>query len=203
RCNNGVSLVKYLPGKEFYGRHRFAGSKGCPVRVCYLFQNPTSANQMDQAYGGHCCISDHSCGIIQPIRRYKSLPNDPTKTPFRTQWLCRSHRICTVLAYWAGVRYFRTGLVLHRMGGSSMSIDLDSLTSWDADWSQLSVVVTGIGVTGFSVADTLAELGAAVLVLDGKDTVENRQAADTLKIVGVKDVLLGDNAVAGLPEASA
>ena len=84
-----------------------------------------------------------------------------------------------------------------------MSIDLDSLTSWDADWSQLSVVVTGIGVTGFSVADTLAELGAAVLVLDGKDTVENRQAADTLKIVGVKDVLLGDNAVAGLPEASA
>src|SRR5699024_6487080 len=101
------------------------------------------------------------------------------------------------------VRYFRTGLVLHRMGGSSMSIDLDSLTSWDADWSQLSVVVTGIGVTGFSVADTLAELGAAVLVLDGKDTVENRQAADTLKIVGVKDVLLGDNAVAGLPEASA
>lgn len=67
-----------------------------------------------------------------------------------------------------------------------MSIDLDSLTSWDADWSQLSVVVTGIGVTGFSVADTLAELGAAVLVLDGKDTVENRQAADTLKIVGSK-----------------
>src|SRR5699024_9164157 len=137
------------------------------------------------------------------IRRYRTIRIGPSTTPLWTQRLGRSHRSCTVLAYLAGVRYFRTGLVLHRMGGSSMSIDLDSLTSWDADWSQLSVVVTGIGVTGFSVADTLAELGAAVLVLDGKDTVENRQAADTLKIVGVKDVLLGDNAVAGLPEASA
>jgi len=84
-----------------------------------------------------------------------------------------------------------------------MSIDLDSLTSWDANWSQLSVVVTGIGITGFSVADTLAELGAAVLVLDGNDTAENRQAADTLQIVGVKDVLLGDSAVAGLPDTAA
>src|SRR5690625_7880211 len=88
------------------------------------------------------------------------------------------------------------------MGGSSMSIDLDSLTSWDADWSQLSVVVTGIGVTGFSVADTLAELGATVVVIDGQDTEENRRAADTLKIVGVKEVLLGASAVAELPDAS-
>lgn len=83
-----------------------------------------------------------------------------------------------------------------------MSIDLDTLTTWDSDWSQLSVVVTGIGVTGFSVADTLAELGASVLVVDGKDTPENRKASETLKIVGVKDVLLGAEAVNGLPDAS-
>ena len=37
------------------------------------------------------------------------------------------------------------------------------LTSWDAPgWAGLRVVVTGLGVTGFSVADTLAELGATV-----------------------------------------
>lgn len=42
---------------------------------------------------------------------------------------------------------------------------LDSLTSWHADWSGLRVVVLGLSVTGFSVADTLAELGADVLVV--------------------------------------
>ena len=84
-----------------------------------------------------------------------------------------------------------------------MSINLDELTTWDADWSQLSVLVTGIGVTGFSVADTLAELGASVMVIDGQDTEHNRQAADTLKIVGVKEVLLGEQAVQGLPDPTA
>ncbi|NLZ98053.1 MAG: UDP-N-acetylmuramoyl-L-alanine--D-glutamate ligase, partial [Micrococcus sp.] len=83
-----------------------------------------------------------------------------------------------------------------------MNQTLDHLSTWDSNWSELSVVVTGIGVTGFSVADTLAELGAAVIVVDGKDTAENRKAAETLKIVGVKDVLLGEDAVTGLPDAT-
>lgn len=42
---------------------------------------------------------------------------------------------------------------------------LDSLTSWNADWAGLRVVVMGLGVTGFAVADTLTELGATVLVV--------------------------------------
>lgn len=84
-----------------------------------------------------------------------------------------------------------------------MSVNLDHLTTWDADWSQLSVLVTGIGVTGFSVADTLAELGASVIVIDGQANELNRQAADTLKIVGVQEVLLGDDAVPGLPDSTA
>ncbi|BDZ37897.1 UDP-N-acetylmuramoyl-L-alanine--D-glutamate ligase [Microbacterium suwonense] len=42
---------------------------------------------------------------------------------------------------------------------------LDTLTSWRADWSGLRVAVLGLSVTGFSAADTLAELGADVLVL--------------------------------------
>ncbi len=45
-----------------------------------------------------------------------------------------------------------------------MSARLDSLHSWHADWRGLRVVVLGLSVTGFSVADTLAELGADVLV---------------------------------------
>ena len=42
---------------------------------------------------------------------------------------------------------------------------LDALTSWHADWRGLRVAVLGLGVTGFAVADTLAELGAEVLVV--------------------------------------
>ncbi len=47
-----------------------------------------------------------------------------------------------------------------------MSADrLSTLTSWHADWRGLRVAVLGLSMTGFSVADTLAELGSDVLVL--------------------------------------
>jgi UDP-N-acetylmuramoylalanine--D-glutamate ligase len=42
---------------------------------------------------------------------------------------------------------------------------LGTLTSWHADWKGLRVAVLGLSVTGFSAADTLAELGADVLVV--------------------------------------
>lgn len=45
-----------------------------------------------------------------------------------------------------------------------MTARLDTLTTWNADWRGLRVVVLGLSLTGFSVADTLAELGADVLV---------------------------------------
>lgn len=43
--------------------------------------------------------------------------------------------------------------------------DLSLLTSWHANWSNLRVAVLGLGVTGFAAADTLAELGAKVMVV--------------------------------------
>ncbi len=76
---------------------------------------------------------------------------------------------------------------------------LEALTSWDSDWQGLRVVVTGLGISGFSAADTLVELGARVVVVDGKDSQENRSKADTLKIVGVTEVLLGEIAMDTLP----
>ncbi|MDX2377170.1 UDP-N-acetylmuramoyl-L-alanine--D-glutamate ligase [Microbacterium sp. LRZ72] len=45
------------------------------------------------------------------------------------------------------------------------STRLDLLTSWHAEWKGLRVAVLGLAQTGFSVADTLAELGADVLVV--------------------------------------
>nr|WP_253258936.1 UDP-N-acetylmuramoyl-L-alanine--D-glutamate ligase [Subtercola boreus] len=46
-----------------------------------------------------------------------------------------------------------------------MTDRLDTLTSWHSDWTGLRVGVLGLGKTGFSVADTLVELGATVLVV--------------------------------------
>lgn len=75
---------------------------------------------------------------------------------------------------------------------------LDSLTTWDSNWKGLRVLVAGIGLSGFSAADTLIELGARVVVVDGADSEENRGKADTLKIVGAADVRLGAGAMDGL-----
>ena len=69
--------------------------------------------------------------------------------------------------------------------------NLDHLTSWDAPWKDLRVVVAGLGLSGFSAADTLIELGAQVVVVDGSDSDVNVSRAETLKIVGATDVLLG------------
>lgn len=70
------------------------------------------------------------------------------------------------------------------------------LTSWHDDWSGLKVAVLGLGVTGFSVADTLAELGSLVRVIsDGPDLERER----ILEVLGVErfhdaevDAQLGD-----------
>ncbi|MDO4919977.1 UDP-N-acetylmuramoyl-L-alanine--D-glutamate ligase [Kocuria sp.] len=79
---------------------------------------------------------------------------------------------------------------------------LAELTSWDAPWAGLRVVVAGIGVSGFAAADTLVELGAVVTVLDAGDTERTRQSADTLKIVGASDVVLGPDAMTRLPDVA-
>ena len=66
---------------------------------------------------------------------------------------------------------------------ASPSSRLDALTSWHADWTGLRVVVLGLGVTGFAVADTLTELGAEVLVLASKPDDER---ARILEVIGAR-----------------
>jgi UDP-N-acetylmuramoylalanine--D-glutamate ligase len=77
---------------------------------------------------------------------------------------------------------------------------LENLVSWDSDWSGLRVVVTGIGVSGFAAADTLIELGARVVVVDAATSPKATAQADTLRIVGAVDVLLGEDAARTLPK---
>lgn len=72
--------------------------------------------------------------------------------------------------------------------------DLELLHSWHANWRDLRVVVLGLGVTGFSVADTLAELGAKILVVAEKADAE---LVDILDVIGVSHIT--GEAAAGLP----
>ena len=60
-------------------------------------------------------------------------------------------------------------------------------------------MVTGLGVSGFAAADTLAELGVSVVVVDSQDTQAQRERADTLRIVGVEEILLGEQHTHELP----
>ena len=56
------------------------------------------------------------------------------------------------------------------------------LTSWNADWKELKVLVVGLGVSGFSVADTLWELGSVPLVVTEGASVEHRAVLDALGV---------------------
>lgn len=77
---------------------------------------------------------------------------------------------------------------------------LKDLRGWHAGWKDLRVAVTGLGVTGFSAADTLAELGARVVVVDAEATAKKQLDAETLRIVGVEDIRFGPQAASSLPE---
>ncbi|GAA1252606.1 UDP-N-acetylmuramoylalanine--D-glutamate ligase [Microbacterium phyllosphaerae] len=72
---------------------------------------------------------------------------------------------------------------------------LATLTSWHSDWSGLRVAVLGLSMTGFSVADTLAELGADVLVLS--ESAEEEYAT-LLPVIGARLEL---GSLAEVPEA--
>ena len=63
-----------------------------------------------------------------------------------------------------------------------MSARTDALTSWHDDWTGLRVAVLGLGMTGFSVADTLAELGARVLVVAGAPDADRERILEVLGV---------------------
>ena len=66
---------------------------------------------------------------------------------------------------------------------SEQTRDLDALRSWHADWRGLRVAVLGLSMTGFSAADTLAELGADVLVVTEK---ADEEYARLLPVIGAR-----------------
>lgn len=65
-------------------------------------------------------------------------------------------------------------------------VSLESLNSWHSDWNQLKAVVYGVGVSGFSVADTLQELGTKLLVVA---TAVDDQHSDLLSVLGIQTLI--------------
>lgn len=61
-----------------------------------------------------------------------------------------------------------------------MTSRVDSLRSWHADWRGLKTAVVGLGVSGFAVADTLAELGCEVFVVAGAQDPERQPLLDVI-----------------------
>jgi UDP-N-acetylmuramoylalanine--D-glutamate ligase len=64
--------------------------------------------------------------------------------------------------------------------------NLDHLNSWTANWNDTRVVVYGLGISGFSVADTLNELGSSLLVVADK---ADEQVLEILSVLGVEFII--------------
>jgi UDP-N-acetylmuramoylalanine--D-glutamate ligase len=80
-------------------------------------------------------------------------------------------------------------------GFDPLAARLAGLTSWRSEWRGLRVVVLGLGVAAFSSADTLAELGADVVVV--ADAMHDERAR-LLDVIGAR---LEIDAMTGVPEA--
>lgn len=76
-----------------------------------------------------------------------------------------------------------------------MSQKLAQLTSWHSEWANLRVAVLGFAQTGFSVADTLAELGAHVVVCARE---YDKQHVLLAEVIGV--TLVTDDSQHGVPK---
>jgi UDP-N-acetylmuramoylalanine--D-glutamate ligase len=75
---------------------------------------------------------------------------------------------------------------------ANQTSDLQQLNSWSSNWSGIKVAVLGLGITGFSVADTLNELGTKLLVVA---EAADSEILDILDVLGVKSVIDSDSAV--------
>lgn len=70
--------------------------------------------------------------------------------------------------------------------------------SRSSPWSELSVAVAGIGITGYACADGLVRLGCRVTVVDERDGAAERAKAEDLMKRGA-DVRLGAGTTASVP----
>jgi len=76
-----------------------------------------------------------------------------------------------------------------------------NLTHRDADWSDLRILVTGLGISGFAAADALSDRGAIVTAVSADATSAIVERARILEILDV-DVRLGPEHLLDVPEGT-
>ena len=78
---------------------------------------------------------------------------------------------------------------------------LEGLTSREADWAGLRVLVAGLGVSGFAAADALLDKGAHVVVVDGSTPEPGSEMAERARILEILDAELrfGPDHVSRMP----
>ncbi|MCL1839068.1 MAG: Mur ligase family protein, partial [Propionibacteriaceae bacterium] len=70
-----------------------------------------------------------------------------------------------------------------------------------SDWSQVKVVVAGIGASGYAAAAALLEFGAQVLVVDDSDSSQNQEKATILEILDAQIRLGAGSSALDFPDA--
>jgi UDP-N-acetylmuramoylalanine--D-glutamate ligase len=84
------------------------------------------------------------------------------------------------------------------MGGHAVSAaDWLATADRNSPWAEATVVVAGLGISGYAAADALLELGAAVIVLDEAEAAEDRRRI--LEVLGA-EVRTGPGSTAALPD---
>ena len=87
------------------------------------------------------------------------------------------------------------------MTGAGRTLDWIATADRLSPWREATVVVAGLGTSGYAAADGLMALGAGrIIVLDDGDTDANREKAELLRALDV-EVTLGAGSTATLPEA--
>ena len=84
------------------------------------------------------------------------------------------------------------------MGRGDVSLDWLATADGASPWSQVHVVVAGIGVSGFAAADGLLQFGARVTVLDDSASPSNAEKGTLIEVLG-GTVVLGPGSTASLP----
>ncbi len=129
--------------------------------------------------------------LLQAHARQAHLPDEPAPPPLRAEGLGGGHGRRALLDH---RRAARGGGRRHLLPGMDHAVEMTdatsddgtalarpgSLHSWHDDWTGLRVAVLGLGRTGFSVADTLVELGADVLVVAADASPERLALLDVI-----------------------
>ncbi len=85
------------------------------------------------------------------------------------------------------------------MGGGTVTLDWLGSADRTSPWQQAKVVVAGLGMSGFSAADGLVQLGSTVTVLDDHPTDAKQEKATLLEMLDAT-VHLGPGSSATLPD---